>query len=111
MNKIINLEADEMTDIQWENNTHKHDVINLEVSSENMETTRINDGNFIQKRHQRRSTKKRLGNGLVSEEQKHNGFSGEDRKVWLYINRVKRHVTTDMIVEFIKKRNRLKMKR
>lgn len=33
---------------------------------------------------------------------KQNGFAGADRKVWLYLYRIKTHVTSDMILNFLK---------
>lgn len=42
-----------------------------------------------------------MGTGKVTEEQEKNGFVGIDRKAWLYINRVKSHVTADMVKQHI----------
>ncbi|KAG5897729.1 hypothetical protein JTB14_009614 [Gonioctena quinquepunctata] len=56
------------------------------------------DSGFIQQRHQRKRYKKTLGTAESTKE----GFSGEDKKVWLYVYRVKQHVTEDMIMKYIK---------
>ncbi|KAG5864291.1 hypothetical protein JTB14_030844 [Gonioctena quinquepunctata] len=56
------------------------------------------DSGFIQQRHQRKRYKKTLGTSESTKE----GFSGEDKKVWLYVYRVKQHVTEDMIMKYIK---------
>lgn len=52
-------------------------------------------------RRKKRTFKKRLGTESVTEEQEKNGFVGIDRKAWLYINRVRSHVTADVIKEYI----------
>lgn len=52
----------------------------------------------------RRVLKKRLGTESVTEEQERNGFVGIDRKAWLYINRVRSHVTADIVKEYINRK-------
>ena len=47
--------------------------------------------------------KKRLGVGKTTDIQQENGFMGAERKAWLYINRVKPHVTIEMVEAHIKK--------
>ncbi|KAL3267767.1 hypothetical protein HHI36_006894 [Cryptolaemus montrouzieri] len=47
----------------------------------------------------------RRGTAEISDEENKNGLSGTDKRVWLYINRVKKHVTSDMIETFIKKKS------
>lgn len=44
--------------------------------------------------------KKRLGENEECADQTE--FAGEERKVWLYINRIKRHVDANMIRSYIK---------
>lgn len=46
--------------------------------------------------------KKRLGQAEITPENEKHGFSGGDRNAWLYINRVKRHTTEEMVIEYIK---------
>lgn len=53
-------------------------------------------------RRQRHRMKKRLGTDKQECDGK--GFTGGDRKVWLYIYRVKRHVVPQMIVDYIVKK-------
>lgn len=47
--------------------------------------------------------KKQLGTGEIINEDNKNGFTGTERKVWLYVYRVKLHVTAEMVKEHIKK--------
>lgn len=63
----------------------------------------MSDGFQEVKYKKRRYVKKRIGTGNVTQEENQVGFSGADRKVWLNIYRVKKHVTENMIVEYIKK--------
>lgn len=58
---------------------------------------------FTIPRRQRRKLKKRLGTDEQSCDGEE-GFTGGDRKVWLYIYRVKRHVMPQMIVDYIMKK-------
>lgn len=54
---------------------------------------------FTMQRHQTRKIhQKRLG----QTENGKNGFTGGDRKAWIYINRVNRHTTEQMVIEYIK---------
>lgn len=45
--------------------------------------------------------KKRIGTGITNEQDQMSGFAGVERKVWLYIYRIKPHVTEDMIAKYI----------
>lgn len=45
---------------------------------------------------------KRFGTFEQSPEEDATGFTGGDRKVWLYINRVSQHVTPSVIEKYIK---------
>lgn len=62
----------------------------------------VGDVGYGVQRSQRRRIKKRLGTHQQSPEEDSTGFSGGDRRVWLYIYRVKRHVTPKMITDYIK---------
>lgn len=60
---------------------------------------------FTYQRHQRKKQyRKRLGNAETSPDAELNGFSGGERKVWLYLNRVRRHVNEGMIADYIKEK-------
>lgn len=48
--------------------------------------------------------KKRFGTGDVTEEEKTSGFVGGDRKAWIYIYRVKSHVTEEMVKSHVQKK-------
>ncbi|XP_044761264.1 uncharacterized protein LOC123318648 [Coccinella septempunctata] len=58
-----------------------------------------NDG-FIYPRNRSRKFKKRLGQGGSSQE--NDNFTGEERKVWIYINRVKKEAKEEDVVAYIK---------
>lgn len=62
------------------------------------------EDSFGLQRHQKKRVKKRLGTHEQSPEENSSGFSGGDRKVWLYVYRVRRHVTPNIIMEYIKKK-------
>lgn len=74
---------------------------NVTITSQDQ--TQSTDENGFQTQRRKKSLKKRFGTGTVTNEQE-NGFVGEERRVWLYINRVKRHVTSEMILKFIKEK-------
>lgn len=80
-------------------------IIHLEGKEES-EKDGYDDEDFSRNRGEgrRKFYRKRLGNGAVTEEQQKHGFTGADRKAWLYINRVKSHVTADMVKEYILKK-------
>ncbi|KAG5867076.1 hypothetical protein JTB14_034986 [Gonioctena quinquepunctata] len=50
----------------------------------------------------KRRKAKRLGTGAVEANQE---FGGEERKVWLYINRVKRSATAEMVKKYMEKKS------
>lgn len=54
--------------------------------------------------YREKSKHKKIGKAEVSEEEKRGGFSGRERRLWLYINRVNNHVKPSDILEYIKKK-------
>lgn len=82
-----------------------NEIIHLEAEEESQRDGYDDEGfSGYRSRRKRRFYRKRLGNGAVTEEQQRDGFTGADRKAWLYINRVKSHVTADMVKEYILKK-------
>lgn len=66
------------------------------------EEEKQNEKFSFQRSQRRKNYKKRLGQAETTPENKENGFCGGDRRAWLYINRVKRQTTEEMIVNYIK---------
>lgn len=54
--------------------------------------------------YRKKRPKKNLGTAEVSEDESKNGFSGAERKVWLYVYRVNRVETSKQILEYITKK-------
>ncbi|CAG9763585.1 unnamed protein product [Ceutorhynchus assimilis] len=78
--------------------------INLIQNRDENVNININDDGFEFQRTQRKRQyrKKRLGNAKISPESQQNGFAGGDRKAWLYLNRIKRQTTEEMIINYVK---------
>lgn len=73
------------------------------VSERSPSVPNTNDHESFQfQRNQRQRFKKRLGNANVSPEGLNTGFSGGERRTWLYLNRIKRHVSEAMVWEHIR---------
>lgn len=84
-------------------------VIYLEGESEVEKRNSCDEGEeegfrVVQRRKNRRPFKKRLGTGRNTCEDENTGFIGVERKAWLYISRVRSHVTADMVKEYILKK-------
>lgn len=67
------------------------------------------DEDDFQKVRKRRP--KRLGTTKVALEEENTGFVGAERKAWIYIYRIKRHVTAEQVTEHIKKHDSFKDER
>lgn len=59
---------------------------------------------LVQYRRRRKIPEKRLGTGEVTEEQIKSGFSGPEKKVWLYLYRARRVTTDKMIYDYLKEK-------
>lgn len=92
MNEYINL-AQETETICTENQKNAYE--NSKDDSEE---------GFIQVKGRTRRYTKRLGTGKTEENGEEKGFSGQDRKAWLFINRVQSHVTEAMVSNYIQKK-------
>lgn len=58
----------------------------------------------VAERRRRSFPRKRFGTGAVTIEEKTSGFAGGDRKAWIYIYRVKSHVTEEMVRAHIERK-------
>lgn len=70
--------------------------------SEMMQTENTNTRSQIGTQRRFRRSERLFGNADIPEQEKETGFAGGDRKVWLYIYRVKQHVSAQQIIDFIK---------
>lgn len=84
---------------------HKMDEI-INLTSDNYNENVLSRGgtneDFKAQRRQRKMFNKRIGTAAVNDDLSNGRFEGEERKVWLYIYRVKRHVIPENIISFIK---------
>lgn len=65
----------------------------------------IDDGfQFQREQRKKQYKKKQLGNAKISPENEKYGFAGGDRKAWIYLNRIKRQTTEEMIIDYVKKK-------
>lgn len=63
----------------------------------------------VRRRNKNRS-KKNIGMADGTEGSDENGFAGVNRKLWLYVNRVKRHTTCNDIINYLKTKSNSKFK-
>ena len=80
-------------------NNNKYTFRRIESGPGRNETP-ISNGDFEVPKQRR--YRKRLGRGDTTENE--SAFAGEERRLWLYINRVKRSAEADTIFNFIKKK-------
>lgn len=77
------------------------DIINLDNDGDNRIEIENDDYKVVKHRGHRRTIIRRVGTNPITEKDKDEGFAGAERRVWLYINRVKPHVTEDIIKKYI----------
>lgn len=75
--------------------------INKQEIVEDKPESQIQEKEFKKVTYKKRRPKKNLGTAEISEDETKNGFSGGERKVWLYIYRVNRVTTEKEIIEYI----------
>lgn len=83
-------------------NVNNIDVNNQQPS--NNEPINEEENDFTIVTYKKKRPKKNLGTAEVSEDERKHGFSGAERKVWLYINRVNRVATEKQILDYIVKK-------
>lgn len=83
-----------------QNNQNKQ-IVN-EVGQSTHEISTNQEDGFIEVNYKKQKFKKRIGTGVISEEQNKNGFAAAERKVWLHLYRIKRTTEATMIEEYIK---------
>ena len=81
------------------------EIINLTKDKNNEKNTQHKEDHdgFQSQKRQGRTVNKRIGTATVNGND--TGFAGEERRVWLYIYRVKPHVNAEMIKKFITKKS------
>ncbi|XP_045468263.1 uncharacterized protein LOC123676430 [Harmonia axyridis] len=75
--------------------------INKQEIVEDKPESQIQEKEFKKVTYRKRRPKKNLGTAEISEDETKNGFSGGERKVWLYIYRVNRVTTEKEIIDYI----------
>lgn len=94
MSKVINLnEAGDNVTYQKEDDDHTKKISN---------TNNENEFQDVSNQKNQKKSKITIAAGKISDEQRKTGFSGGEKSVWLYINRVSRHVTGSIIGEYLK---------
>ncbi|CAG9762760.1 unnamed protein product [Ceutorhynchus assimilis] len=93
LQQIINLESDMNTTANALNNLRRETQFSLDEEK--------SDDGF--KVVQRRPQKKRLGTRNVGTGQEADSFMGGDRRAWIYLYRIKRHVTSQQIEDYVTK--------
>lgn len=73
----------------------------IHIRNINNETSYNHDG--FERVQRRRPKSRRLGTTRVSEEEEKTGFVGAERRAWIYLYRIKRHVKAQQVEEYVKK--------
>lgn len=77
-------------------------IQNASAEQDRNEGDADHQGGFRLQRRQKRQYRRRVGNADVSPEDEASGFAGGERRAWIYLNRVRRHTTQDMVLDYIK---------
>ncbi|KAG5867970.1 hypothetical protein JTB14_017562 [Gonioctena quinquepunctata] len=76
---------------------------NIKRKQLEIENSKEQESDFRKVTYKKSRPRKNLATAEVSEEDNNNGFSGGERKVWLYVYRVKRAATEEQIMNYLTK--------
>lgn len=104
-------ENESNSDESKQNRTRRTAVLNYNTHEQNQDLTssqirnqsKTNSSTPFRTNNNKRKTM-RLGTAIINNDDPDNAFTGVEKKIWLYIYRVQKHVTSTIIHDFISKK-------